>query len=223
MSVTTQAIERLRHMVVSGQIKGGDRLPPEKALASELGLSRSSLREAVRALSVAGMLRVRQGAGTFVTEIPTAERLDFLEELTKDRGLLEVYELRRILEPEATAMAASRATPELVRDLNVILKRMDDSATTEEHVNADLDFHAMIASASGNATLAATLAALWPRTVRARIWQGVSSEGAIERTHQEHRMMVRAIEAGDPAQARAAAIVHLCEGEQWLHKVLAGN
>ncbi len=80
MSVTTQAIERLRQMVVSGQIKGGDRLPPEKALASELGLSRSSLREAVRALSVAGMLRVRQGAGTFVTEIPTAERLDFLED-----------------------------------------------------------------------------------------------------------------------------------------------
>src|SRR5260370_14861604 len=128
MSVTTQAIERLRQMVVSGQVKGGDRLPPEKALASELGLSRSSLREDVRALSVAGMLRVRQGAGTFVTEIPTAERLDFLEELTKDRGLLEVYELRRILEPEATAMAASRPTPEFGRALNAFLKPMDDSA-----------------------------------------------------------------------------------------------
>src|SRR5690349_3083050 len=113
MSVTTQAIERLRQMVVSGKVKGGDRLPPEKALASELGLSRSSLREAVRALSVAGVLRVRQGAGTFVTDIPTAEHLDFLEEL----------------------MAASRAIPELVTDLKVILKRMDDSATTEEHVN----------------------------------------------------------------------------------------
>ena len=111
MSVTTQAIERLRQMVVSGKVKAGDRLPPEEALASELGVSRSSLREAVRALSVAGLLRVRQGDGTFVTEIPTAERLDFLEELTKDRGLLEVYELRRILEPEATAMAALRATP----------------------------------------------------------------------------------------------------------------
>src|SRR5260370_19948483 len=162
MAVDTQAIERWRQMVVSGQVKGGDRLPPEKALASELGLSRSSLREAVRALSVAGMLRVRQGAGTLVTEIPTAERLDFLDELTKDRGLLEVYELRRILEPEATAMAASRATPELVRDLNVILKRMDDSATTQEHVSADLDFHAMIPSASCNATPAATLAPLCP-------------------------------------------------------------
>src|SRR3984893_12821789 len=99
-------------MVVSGQLKGGDRLPPEKALASELGLSRSSLREAVRALSVAGLLRVRQGAGTFVTEIPTAGHLDFLEELTKDRGLLEVYELRRILEPEANAMAVPRAKTE---------------------------------------------------------------------------------------------------------------
>jgi len=221
MSVTTRAIERLRQMVVSGQIKAGDRLPPEKALASELGVSRSSLREVVRALSVAGLLRVRQGAGTFVTEIPTAERLDFFEELIKDRGLLEIYELRRILEPEATAMAASRATPELVRNLTVLLKRMDDSATTEDHVSADLEFHSLIASASGNATLAATLAALWPRTVRARIWQGVSSEGAIERTHQEHRMIVRAIEARDATQARAAAVVHLCEGEQWLHKVLA--
>jgi GntR family transcriptional repressor for pyruvate dehydrogenase complex len=223
MSVTTQAIERLRHMVVSGQVKAGDRLPPEKALASELGLSRSSLREAVRALSVAGLLVVRQGDGTFVTEIPTADRLDFFEELTRDRGLLEVYELRRILEPEAAAMAASRATPELAKDLRVILKRMDDSATTEDHVSADLDFHAVIASASGNATLAATLAALWPRTVRARIWQGVSSEGAIERTHQEHRMILRAIEARDATQARAAAVVHLCEGEQWLHKVLAAK
>src|SRR5260370_32029763 len=98
---------------------------------------------------------------------------------------------------------------------------MDDSAIPEDHVNADLDFHAMIASASGNATLAATLAALWPRTVRARIWQGVSSEGAIERTHQEHRMMARAIAAVDPAHARAPPIIHLCEGQQSFHKALS--
>src|SRR5258707_14207641 len=98
MSVTTRAIERLRHMVVSGQVKGGDRLPPEKALASELGLSRSSLRATVRALSVAGVLRVRQGAGTFAAEIPTAQRLGFLQWLTKGPGLLEVYALRRFSE-----------------------------------------------------------------------------------------------------------------------------
>ena len=114
MSVTDDAIAKIRDLIEGGQIAPGDRLPAEQELAAELSISRSSLREAVKALSQAKILDVRRGDGTYVTSLKSElllSGLSFVVDLLQDQTLLEVFEVRRLLEPAATALAAERITP----------------------------------------------------------------------------------------------------------------
>lgn len=117
MAVTDEAIEKIKEMIVSGALRPGDRLPKESELAAELGLSRNSLREAVRALSLIRILDVRQGDGTYVTSLDPQlllEAMSFVVDFHRDDTVLEFLAVRRILEPAATAMAALRIPgPEL--------------------------------------------------------------------------------------------------------------
>src|SRR6266487_2403152 len=110
MAITDEAIERIKEMIVSGQLRPGDRLPREADLADRLGLSRNSLREAVRALSLVRVLDVRQGDGTYVSSLRANEllgALSFVLDLHRnEESVLEMLEVRRILEPAATASAA---------------------------------------------------------------------------------------------------------------------
>src|SRR5215469_13477810 len=120
MAVTDEAIEKIKGMIVSGALRPGDRLPKEADLAAMLGLSRNSLREAVRALSLIHVLDVRQGDGTYVTGLEPERLLEavgFMVELRHDSSLLEVFEVRRMLEPAATAKAAERITAEQLAEL----------------------------------------------------------------------------------------------------------
>jgi DNA-binding FadR family transcriptional regulator len=115
MAVTDEAIEKLKGMIVSGELRPGERLPREADLATSLGLSRSSLREAVRALSLVRILDVRQGDGTYVSSLAADSLLDalnFIVEFHRDASVLELLEVRRILEPAASARAAVRVTAE---------------------------------------------------------------------------------------------------------------
>ncbi|HZI44429.1 MAG TPA: GntR family transcriptional regulator, partial [Ilumatobacter sp.] len=104
MSVTSKAIDNIRAMIRSGELGPGDRLPPENELAERLGVSRGSLREAVRALSQINVLDVRRGDGTYVTSLAPGELLSgmvFAMELLQVQGLEEVVEVRRLLLPPA--------------------------------------------------------------------------------------------------------------------------
>src|ERR671913_720955 len=105
------AIQRMRQLIASGEWRSGHRLPPEPELSLQLGVSRSSTREAVRALVLARVLDVRRGDGTYVTSLAPhllLEGLGFAVELLRDDTLLEVMEVRRLLEPAATGLAAIR-------------------------------------------------------------------------------------------------------------------
>lgn len=120
MAVTDEAIEKIREMIISGQLRPGDRLPKEDELASLLGLSRSSLREAVRALSLVRILDVRQGDGTYVTSLKPELLLDavsFVVDFHHDDSVLSFLEVRRMLEPQATAVVARTATAPQVAEL----------------------------------------------------------------------------------------------------------
>src|SRR6202023_1993646 len=115
VALTDEAIEKIKSMIVSGTLRAGDRLPKEADLAAELGLSRSSLREAVKALSLVNILDVRRGDGTYVTSLQPPlllAALSFIVDFHRDDTLLEFLRVRRILEPAATAMAAERITDE---------------------------------------------------------------------------------------------------------------
>src|SRR5207245_1507727 len=114
--VTQVAIDTIRELIASGQWGPGTRLPREADLAAQLGLSRNSLREAVRALSLARVLEVRQGDGTYVSSLEPGELLEptlFATHLLRGSTVLELFEVRRMLEPEAAATAALRADDDL--------------------------------------------------------------------------------------------------------------
>src|SRR5438552_15518849 len=126
-SVTDDAIERIRDLIVSGEWGPGTRLPREADLAKQLGLSRNALREAVRALSLARVLEVRQGDGTFVSSLEPEQLLEpalSATHLLRGRTVLELFEVRRMLEPEAAAMAAQRADADIISALRHELDRM---------------------------------------------------------------------------------------------------
>jgi len=222
--VTEEAIDKIRERIVSGAWGPGDRLPKESELAAELGLSRNSLREAVRALSQLRVLEVRQGDGTYVSSLEPdllLESTGFISHLLLGDTEIELYEVRRILEAASAALAASRIDVQEKVELAQILERMGEAKNVHELVEADVAFHALVARAAGNAVLASLLASLATRTMRARLWHGREADGALDETRTEHRRIYEAIMAGDPDLARAAAAAHIASSERWLKGQLA--
>lgn len=223
-SVTNDAIERIRELIASGEWGPGTRLPRENDLAHQLGLSRNSLREAVRALSLARVLEVRQGDGTYVSSLEPGELLEptlSATHLLRGRTVLELFEVRRMLEPEAAAMAAVHADAGVIGDLRAELDRMVAAGDrADELVEADAAFHDVIARAPGNSVLRALLRSLSTSTVRARLWHGIADSGALDQARGEHARIYEAIAAGDADLARAAALLHIGTNETWLREHL---
>jgi GntR family transcriptional regulator, transcriptional repressor for pyruvate dehydrogenase complex len=220
VAVTDDAILRVREMIMSGELKPGDRLPREADLADRLGLSRNSLREAVRALSLVRVLDVRQGDGTYVSSLRAGEllgALSFVLDLHRsEESILEMLEVRRILEPAATATAALAVSQEDIEELRKLCDATEQAGSVEELVEYDLQFHRRIVTAAGNSYLAQLMDTLAGPTVRVRIWRGISQGGAVDRTVAEHRAIVTALEARQPDLARSWATVHVAGVEQWL-------
>ncbi|MDN3293596.1 FadR/GntR family transcriptional regulator [Streptomyces ficellus] len=223
MAVTDEAIEKIKEMIVSGALRPGDRLPKESELAAGLGLSRNSLREAVRALSLMRVLDVRQGDGTYVTSLDPPlllEALSFVVDFHRDDTVLEFLAVRRVLEPAATGMAAGRITDAELDELGDRLAALGDTPAVEELVAADLEFHRAIVRSAGNAVLCSLLDGLSGPTTRARIWRGLTQEDAVGRTLHEHRAILAALRERDAEAARSWATVHVAGVEQWLRSTL---
>jgi GntR family transcriptional regulator, transcriptional repressor for pyruvate dehydrogenase complex len=218
-TVTDEAIAKIREMIVSGRWRPGDRLPREADLAVQLGLSRNSLREAVRALALVHVLEVRQGDGTYVSSLEPdllLETTSFVTHLLQDHTVLELFEVRRLLEPAAAALAAVRMDASGRARLKAELDRMRAAGAVEELVDADMAFHSAIAAAAGNAVLCALLDGLAARTMRARLWRGRTDVQAIADTLTEHVRIYEAIMSRDPDLSRAQAAAHIASGELWL-------
>ena len=223
MALTDEAIERIKAMIVSGELRPGDRLPREADLAERLGLSRNSLREAVRALSLIRVLDVRQGDGTYVTSLRPdvlLETVAFVIDFHRDDSVLHLLEVRRILEPAATAMAAMAMSDDDLAGLGELLESMAKAADLNELIEGDLEFHRRIAAGAGNAVLASLIDSLSAPTLRARIWRGLTQEGATARTHEQHLAIHAALLSRQPEVARAWATVHIAGVEDWLRRVL---
>lgn len=223
MPVTDEAIEKIKGMIVSGELRPGSKLPKEADLADRLGLSRNSLREAVKALSLIRVLDVRQGDGTYVTSLEPNLLLDalgFVVDFHQDDTVLEFLEVRRILEPAAAAMAARVMSAEDVAALGEVLASLSDDATLGELIDNDLEFHRRIAAGSGNSVLCSLIDGLSGPTARARTWRGLTEEGAAARTRQQHRAILDAIAGRSPDLAHAWATVHVAGVEQWLRGTL---
>ena len=204
-------------MIASGDLKAGDRLPIEKELAAQLGVSRGSLREAVRSLATLGVLETRQGDGTYVTQLDPGSMLRPLEfwaalqEATKSVDLLAV---RRVLETESAGLAAVRLSEEEFDALEAILADIDAGLATgqldpESFIDADAAFHRRIATASGNPALAALIDSLMTRTLRGRLWRAITKRDSVDEAHADHHAILAALRTRDAERARIRMAAHL--------------
>jgi GntR family transcriptional repressor for pyruvate dehydrogenase complex len=225
VALTDEAITKLRNMIQSGELPPGSRLPPENQLATQMGLSRSGVREAVKVLESARVLDVRRGDGTYVTSLAPKlllEGVGFAVELLQGDTLLEVMEVRRLLEPAATGLASLRITDGQLDDLAGVLQQMSAAAgDAEQLVQADVAFHRLVIASTGNETLMSLLDGLSGRTVRARVWRGLVEGNVTQVTLDEHRAIYLALKARDPFLATSAATLHVNTSESWLRAVLA--
>ncbi|RKE10882.1 MULTISPECIES: FadR/GntR family transcriptional regulator [Catellatospora] len=223
MALTDEAIEKIKEMILSGALRPGDKLPKEADLAERLGLSRNSLREAVRALSLIRVLDVRQGDGTYVTSLEPGlllEALTFVVDFHRDDTVLQFLEMRRILEPAAAALAAQRMTEEDIAKLASVVEEIGPDASMEELVANDLEFHRLIAAGTGNAVLCSIIDGMSGPTTRARIWRGLTQDRAVERTREQHLAILDAITARRPEVAQSWALIHVAGVEEWLRRAL---
>jgi GntR family transcriptional repressor for pyruvate dehydrogenase complex len=223
VALTDDAIGKIKSMITSGELGPGDRLPREADLAARLGLSRSSLREAVRALSMIRVLDVRQGDGTYVTSLDPGVLLDalsFVVDFHRDDTVLQFLEVRRILEPAATALAAERMSDSDIGKLQALLDELGPDPTLDALVANDLEFHRQIAAGAGNGVLCSLIEGLSAPTSRARVWRGLTQEGAVERTREQHQAIHDALAARRPELARSWATIHIAGVEDWLRRAL---
>ena len=165
--LTDEAIDKIKQMILSGRVRPGEKLPREADLAAELGLSRNSLREAVKALSLINVLDVRQGDGTYATSLEPSlllEALSFMVDFHRDDTVLEFLEVRRILEPAATAMAALRMTDQDKAELGKLL-----DAVSVELAGRGLRRHRpRVPQAASRWVLATRCSHRWSTTCRCR-------------------------------------------------------
>ena len=223
MALTDQAIVKIKDMILAGELKPGDRLPPEKELSEALGLSRSSLREAVKALEIIHVLDVRRGDGTYVTSLKPEVLLgamSFMADIHQDASVLELFAVRRILEPAAAAMACGRVTSADVARLRSLLAEVAAGTSVDDLVAHDLIFHRSVCELAGNAYLTSLLDTLSGSTLRARVWRGLTEEGSVERTLTEHREIVDALESGDAELVSSRVTVHVSGVAAWLQRAL---
>jgi len=224
VALTDEAIAKIRDLIQSEQLAPGDRLPPEPQLSAQLGLSRSGLREAIKALELARVVDVRRGDGTYVTSLAPRlllEGFGLAVDLLRDDSLPQIMEVRRLLEPAATGLAASRITPAQLDELAGLLTRMRAaSADAELLIGYDAAFHHAIAAATGNESLMSLLDGLNGRTLRARLWRGMTDSHVSVRTIAEHERIYQALRAGDAVLAQATALVHVDTSESWLRSLL---
>ena len=203
-----QIADQIAGLIGNGEFAHGSRLPAERELASLLGVSRTSVREALISLEIGGLVEVRVGAGVFVT----AGSGSAVMAGDKGPGPFELLSARTLVEGEVAALAAVMAKPEDVLQLRQSIVRMtahvDDFATRED---ADRDFHLGIAKATGNGSLELVVEGLWNQ--RAELWGRMQrhfhTKALARRTIQDHAAILAAIVAQDADAARAAMHRHL--------------
>lgn len=209
--ITELVVQRIKELLERGELKAGSRLPPERELADMLHISRPSLRTALKALSVMGIINAKPGAGTYIAEsLPEVftEPMRFMT-LINNTSDEELFEARRIIEAGLAELAAERSTEEDIKTLNDEIESMRANTTDpENYLKHDVRFHQAIARAANNKLMSGvmdTIAELLFHIRRQTIAHASDLEEAIE----WHQKIVEAIRKHDPKRAKEMLSGHL--------------
>lgn len=224
-----EIIEQIRVLVVKGDLKPGDRLPSERDLAVRLNVSRASVREALSALEMMGLLEIRSGEGTYIKEInldSIVTPLTWVLSMEKDT-VLELLEVRKMLEGQTVVLAAKRAVSEDLRELEGAVKAMlEDVQTGQIGEEADLRFHYAVAKASKNKILIRLMNAIsdtMHQTLKASRVRLYEEHVTPERLYKEHVLILEAIIKQNGEEARQFMLEHLAGVEERLLKYYSSN
>jgi GntR family transcriptional repressor for pyruvate dehydrogenase complex len=211
-----QAVDRLRDLILQGELSAGDRLPPERVLACELGVSRSTLREAIRALVVMNVLVSRHGDGTYVSSLEPdllAEPFELMVSLS-DKSLFHLFEVRRVLETACAGLAAERISDEELVQFDRILEHSEAArGDSEELLDRDVELHTAIVRATRNPLLIRIMSGVGALALAGRR-RTISLPGVADRSLADHARIVSALRRRSPETARAAMEAHLGHVEE---------
>lgn len=215
--LTEKLVQKLESLAMRGVISPEERLPPERELARMLGVSRSSLRQALKALQIMGVLEMRQGSGTYLAQ-RAKEILSVPPKiLVPLRGLTqaELFEVRRALEGESAATAAERATDADLHGIRLEVERMRESLDDRfAYGTHDLAFHQAIATAAGNRFFVWFLGLA--NKVLCQAWLKRPQQRSLAESQREHESIFRAVESRDPIAAREEMLRHVSYQKYYL-------
>jgi GntR family transcriptional repressor for pyruvate dehydrogenase complex len=209
-------VSYVRNLIESGEYTPGDRLPAERSLAGEIGVSRPSVRAGLQSLAAMGVVEIRHGSGNYVSEGPpllTSKPLDLFASV---HGISEdeMFEARRVLEIDVAGLAAERATAEQLAAIShEVLEMFGSEKDPQRFLVHDIQFHRAIAQAAGNPVLAALVDMVADLFYEQRKKSVYRARGVAEAA-VHHRRIYRAIRAHDRKQARAEMDAHLRWAEE---------
>lgn len=212
-SLSDQVVNRISRQILSGELEPGDRLPNERQLAEDFGVSRTVIREAMKSLAHSGMVEVHTGRGTFVVDAASetlTRAFEFLMGYGETSGsMADVVEIREILEPEIATRAAASATDEDIEALRSAARAMDENMEdAEAYIKADNEFHVTLANATKNPLICRLLYSIVDllNQLRMHIFQVT---GGPERGQEHHWRIIETVSSHDPEAARVAMEAHL--------------
>ncbi len=222
--VTHEIVQQIQELMGSGALKPGSRLPPEREMAQQLGVSRPTLREAVGVLEHLGLVRSLQGNGTYVVNAAQRSLRDPLQELilASEKRLVELAEFRTEVESWAVSLAAQRIEPQELGLLQEILEEMRLGLEQGKPIHRlDADFHVSLARATHNGIyyhVANTIFYLFAEVTRVSHERIFRSQRDKLRLLEEHRAIYEAVAQGNGEEARRLMRAHLGRTEQWFKK-----
>ncbi len=215
-------LERLLSFIQSGEIRPGQPLPSQHALAEQLSVSRPILREAMQGLASMGVVEIRPGSGCFVRDPHATTEPEVLFDIFSHNGAIEVLDARMVVEVELASMAAVRATEEDFEEMSEILERLKRSVARgrpTSHITSD--FHQALARAGYNRPLYRMAQLL----TQARLMQGLRVEHSLPdisaHEYDSHRVLLDAVGSRDPIRARNAMREHLEIAHGWEERINA--
>ncbi len=210
-------IQQIEQRILKGELQVGDQLPPERELCEQFGVSRTAVREAVKALRQKGLVEIYPGRGTFITNTTSQEMrrsLSLVVQLGRTGDSAQLVQVREILEPEIAALAAAHATAEQIVTMSEAVAAMDAALDdAQRFIEADLNFHRALAEATQNDIIPTLIDSIVDllQEQRTRIF---FTPGGPQRGQFHHKRILKAVKQHDAAAARKAMRAHLVQVRQ---------